>query len=219
MTILQQGSISPGLDDRPCSPDVLLGTYLVSHLRHFCENCGTLDTPQWRKGWHSEILNRSVLLCNACGLKYHKNQYCPYCRYVYGKEEEKMDAVWLTCQSCGRWVHIDCEKKCGMGLLLEEKESVTNSDFRHVAGAPSYHYSCPNCRRDSNARSFDFIQSFSNINKNATYLFTHTKETVSNHGPSTAASTSSESAQAPVAAVVKMEFDSRVASTTPMQTD
>jgi len=85
---------------------------LVSHLRQHCENCGTLSTPQWRKGWHSEVLNHSVLLCNACGLKFHKNQFCPYCKYVYGKEQ-KISNIWLTCEYCARWVHVDCETQYG----------------------------------------------------------------------------------------------------------
>jgi len=98
--------------ERPGSPDVLLGAYLVSHLRQHCENCGTLNTPQWRKGWHSEVLNHSVLLCNACGLKFHKNQFCPYCKFVYSKEQ-KISSAWLTCEYCGRWVHGECEAEHG----------------------------------------------------------------------------------------------------------
>jgi len=98
--------------ERPNSPDIMLGAYLVSHLRQHCENCGTLQTPQWRKGWHSDVLNHSVLLCNACGLKFHKNQFCPYCKYVYGKEQ-KITNIWLTCEYCTRWVHVDCETQYG----------------------------------------------------------------------------------------------------------
>jgi len=95
--------------------DVLLGAYLIAHLRNICENCGINETPQWRKGWWSDTLNRYTMLCNKCGLKYHKNQFCPYCRYVYGKETDKNASVWLTCNSCGRWVHINCEITAGCG--------------------------------------------------------------------------------------------------------
>ena len=42
--------------------DEALGAYLMCHLRQYCEGCGTPDTPQWRKGWHSEVLQHSVLL-------------------------------------------------------------------------------------------------------------------------------------------------------------
>lgn len=52
--------------------DETAGAYLISHLRPYCENCGTFETSQWRKGWTSGLLTHSVLLCNACGLKYHK---------------------------------------------------------------------------------------------------------------------------------------------------
>jgi len=100
--------------ERPCSPDVLLGAYLISHLQQRCENCGTPETPQWRKGWFSTLLNRSVVLCNACGLKYNKNQFCPFCMYVYYKEvDKKSKHTWLSCETCHRWVHIECERKCG----------------------------------------------------------------------------------------------------------
>jgi hypothetical protein len=32
-------------------------------------------------GWFSVVLQKHVLLCNACGLKYSKSQYCPYCYF------------------------------------------------------------------------------------------------------------------------------------------
>jgi len=92
--------------------DELVGAILVSHLRQHCENCGTHVTPQWRKGWFSDVLNHSVLLCNACGLKFHKGQFCPYCKYVYGKEQ-RIEEIWLACDTCGRWVHRSCEAEHG----------------------------------------------------------------------------------------------------------
>jgi len=141
--------------ERPCSPDIMLGTYLISHLRHFCENCGTLETPQWRKGWYSELLKRSVLLCNACGLKYHKNQYCPYCRYVYGKEEEKANGHWLTCQSCGRWVHMECE--------IRFESFMKNMNFKREEILPLHEssYTCPNCRKENSKTGLSWIGSSS----------------------------------------------------------
>eukprot|EP01117_Protostelium_nocturnum_P018464 TRINITY_DN7729_c0_g1_i1.p1 TRINITY_DN7729_c0_g1~~TRINITY_DN7729_c0_g1_i1.p1 ORF type:complete len:252 (-),score=50.22 TRINITY_DN7729_c0_g1_i1:131-793(-) len=115
--------------------DLALGAYLISHLRPYCENCGTFVTPQWRKGWQSGALHRSVLLCNACGLKFHKNQFCPYCHYVYGKEQEKLLEIeqtdWLTCKMCGRWVHSECERENGKMELVEDPDD----------------YHCPGCRK------------------------------------------------------------------------
>lgn len=119
--------------DRPCSPDIMLGAYLVNHLQQRCENCGTGETPQWRKGWFSSILNRTVVLCNACGLKFNKNQYCPYCMYVYYKEEDKKaQNTWVSCDTCHRWVHIECELKYGAEA---------------VAGFQQYR--CPACKNPS----------------------------------------------------------------------
>jgi len=99
--------------ERSSSPDVIFGAYLMDHLIPKCENCGLTDTPQWRKGWYSDVLGRSVLLCNKCGLKYHKNQYCPYCHFVYGKELDRSSQEWLSCKQCGRVVHMACEVKRG----------------------------------------------------------------------------------------------------------
>eukprot|EP01118_Nematostelium_gracile_P003612 TRINITY_DN14177_c0_g1_i1.p1 TRINITY_DN14177_c0_g1~~TRINITY_DN14177_c0_g1_i1.p1 ORF type:complete len:179 (+),score=21.53 TRINITY_DN14177_c0_g1_i1:50-538(+) len=126
------------MDTTPCkgcsTTDIDLGAYLISHMRNICENCGSLSTPQWRKGWYSEVLSRSVLLCNACGLKYHKNQYCPYCKYVYGKEHDRIEDGWLTCQTCGRWVHEKCENE----------HNPNNSNRQDSARG----YCCPGCKGD-----------------------------------------------------------------------
>jgi len=114
------------------SADILLGAYLINHLRSHCENCGTFNTPQWRKGWFSTVLNRSVLLCNACGLKYHKNQFCPHCMFVYSKEHDRVSNGWLVCSFCTRWVHNDCEVKHG-------------TYFKTTDGSTKP-YACPDCK-------------------------------------------------------------------------
>lgn len=98
------------------------GAYLISHLKIHCENCGVEQTPQWRKGWFEKKINRPVNLCNACGIRYHKNQFCPYCKYVYGKETDNIPNTWLICVECGRWTHISCESKFGK-LTKEQIES------------------------------------------------------------------------------------------------
>ncbi len=147
------------------SPDILLGAYLMTHLRNACENCGTTNTPQWRKGWYSgtyileiwnillfstivsrtqpccllrfvtfltltlEILNRSVLLCNACGIKWAKKQFCPHCNYIYGKEVDKQSDAWLVCTSCSRWVHFDCEKRHREEMGVTSPLSLYNGQY------------------------------------------------------------------------------------------
>jgi hypothetical protein len=114
--------------------DVLVGAYYLQHLRPSCANCGTMDTPQWRKGWHSSLLEKEVLLCNACGLKFHKGQFCPYCKFVYGKEHSSQhhqdSSQWLCCSNCGRKTHTACEK-------------------RHTGRTPSQFefYTCVECQR------------------------------------------------------------------------
>jgi hypothetical protein len=136
--VMDEGSIQeirfptnqPPEFERPSSPDINLGAYLVSHLRTVCENCGVTETPQWRRGYWSSVLNTYTMLCNKCGLKYHKSQFCPYCHFVYGKEMEKDPKIWLTCNSCGRWVHIECE-------------------FQRGGDSSIGVYKCPDCRTAS----------------------------------------------------------------------
>lgn len=120
--------------DTVTDEDLMMGAYLLSHMTTYCENCGTHETPQWRKGWWSDLFKRPVHLCNACGIKFHKSQHCPYCHFVYGKEQEKMSEeerkFWLTCKSCGRWCHLECEVKCG-DYDLSNKENYQCTGCRH----------------------------------------------------------------------------------------
>ncbi len=105
-------------------------------------------TPQWRKGWFSPLLNRSVLLCNACGLKYHKNQFCPYCYFVYGKEHsEKHNHGWLTCNYCSRWVHVNCEQTVGTNNFFVSLSQAFAGTF--YKQSPDAQYLCPDCRTHS----------------------------------------------------------------------
>lgn len=106
------------VEDPSLTEDVLVGAFFLQHLHPYCENCGASDTPQWRKGWVSSLLGREVLLCNACGLKYHKGQFCPHCKFVYGKEHDRhVRNSWLRCVQCSRWTHGKCEEKaCGVSM-------------------------------------------------------------------------------------------------------
>ncbi|PRP79492.1 hypothetical protein PROFUN_12860 [Planoprotostelium fungivorum] len=128
--------------------ETIMGSYLLAHLKTYCENCGVTETPQWRKGWHSEIFHRPVALCNACGIKFSKQQYCGYCHYIYGKEQEKLHRIeqdeWLSCTTCNRWTHSECEATCGSKELardpltyrcLDCRQEETNKDkcmFKHI---------------------------------------------------------------------------------------
>lgn len=58
-----------------------------------CISCGATKTPYWREAWSS-----SVLLCNACGLRYSKfRRRCMECSYVPRKEDKGSKA----CTKCG----------------------------------------------------------------------------------------------------------------------
>eukprot|EP00211_Chloroparvula_japonica_P016102 CAMPEP_0119131932 /NCGR_PEP_ID=MMETSP1310-20130426/10962_1 /TAXON_ID=464262 /ORGANISM="Genus nov. species nov., Strain RCC2339" /LENGTH=200 /DNA_ID=CAMNT_0007122529 /DNA_START=128 /DNA_END=730 /DNA_ORIENTATION=- len=119
--------------------DISLGAYLLQSLCCHCENCGSTNTPQWRKGWYSKVLGKHVLLCNACGLKYSKNQFCPYCYFVYSRssknkhDDREAGRQWLSCQRCQRWVHLDCEQRYG----------------DHEGRIDKQKYVCPSCEVSS----------------------------------------------------------------------
>lgn len=58
-----------------------------------CISCGATKTPYWREAWSS-----SVLLCNACGLRFSKfKRRCLDCSYVPRKEDKGSKA----CTKCG----------------------------------------------------------------------------------------------------------------------
>lgn len=60
--------------------------------RRRCESCGTRKTPYWRDGWES-----GILLCNACGIRFHKyRKLCGNCRCVAKKD----DKGHLQCPKC-----------------------------------------------------------------------------------------------------------------------
>lgn len=107
----------------------VFGAHLLYNMQKHCANCGTPSTPLWRKGWEDNVLGRSLSLCNACGLKYAKNQYCPYCMFVYklNVDVHSHRAEWVACSTCPRWVHAQCEKRYGR---------------ERPADLP---YSCPEC--------------------------------------------------------------------------
>lgn len=105
-------------DNSQDTSDEERGAYLLMRLKSRCCACGTTVTSQWRKGWSNDIK-----LCNACGLRYCKGQYCFHCGALYGIKELKMDH-WKICTKCGRATHIEC-------MLQKEK---------------SLHKTCKRCR-------------------------------------------------------------------------
>jgi len=110
----------------------LTGAYLLSAIKtktNYCASCGANKTSLWRKGWYDPLLNRPVHLCNACGLKFCKMQYCPYCKYVYSMHDlAKEKFIWTTCLYCSRYAHNTC-----ICLSGQTKNKNNNS------------YICPKC--------------------------------------------------------------------------
>jgi len=75
-----------------------------------CFSCGTTQSPQWRRSQYHDAIKDRFLLCNACGLKSAKGQFCSYCLRVYylSSEEE-----YVTCDRCGKHDHASCAEFVG----------------------------------------------------------------------------------------------------------
>eukprot|EP00761_Pharyngomonas_kirbyi_P006016 gb/GECH01006022.1/.p1 GENE.gb/GECH01006022.1/~~gb/GECH01006022.1/.p1 ORF type:complete len:278 (+),score=54.87 gb/GECH01006022.1/:1-834(+) len=105
---------------------------MKNNITH-CANikCQTTETPLWRKGWQLPSGKR-VRLCNACGLHYKKNHYCPYCNQVYRESDaDEVENPWIGCNTCQRWVHRHCEESKGDKNYLISNQT----------------YNCPFCRK------------------------------------------------------------------------
>jgi len=98
-----------------------------------CDSCGVQKTTMWRSYKVSRRLssvscsyfcrasvlylrmllshdivqiseNVTVQMCNACGLRFKKGQYCPVCLKVYYSNAPTPE-TWKQCRSCGQWTH------------------------------------------------------------------------------------------------------------------
>ena len=57
-----------------------------------CFSCSARKTPYWREGW-----SEGVMLCNACGIRFHKyRKYCADCSCIAKKDEQGK----LHCPKC-----------------------------------------------------------------------------------------------------------------------
>lgn len=93
-----------GNEEDHVEDDEDIGVIALLRLKEIrCHNCGVSETVQWRRGWNSHPL------CNPCGLRYQKSQYCCYCNYVYTRQELNSErGLWSVCQICGRASHVAC---------------------------------------------------------------------------------------------------------------
>jgi len=136
--IINKDSISNNNDaemEDKSDEDEVFGAYMLEHLIPQCKQCGVRETPQWRRGWADTWLHQPVLLCNACGLKFAKKLFCPFCCCIYRREDDRfMVNMWISCSACSRPVHTDCERKKSHHPVIDS-----------WLAAP-HDYRCPDCR-------------------------------------------------------------------------
>ncbi|MCQ2818246.1 MAG: hypothetical protein MJ252_13345 [archaeon] len=120
--------------------------YPTENLGQKCENkiCPTLLT----KGQiHIANLKSAkfsrMKLCSKCFQAFQKGQYCYYCGIIYreykGKKGFNDHKIWIACDYCNNWEHIQCEEKFGMFRNLSSL--IHNKNFK---------YKCPVCCLSSN---------------------------------------------------------------------
>jgi len=81
-------------------------------------------------------------------LSYKKNQFCCYCHQIYQETSLNADVDgkdWIGCDTCERWVHIECEQKKGIHQIrkLQQKEQ--------------YEYQCLVCRNGKSKKIADNV--------------------------------------------------------------
>ncbi len=105
-----------------------------------CVSCTTTKTPLWRKGWWDEECGMHVLLCNACGMKYSKGQFCQICHtLVYGRQVAESTPL-ARCEECLQYSHAECEA---------QESGVEPAPISSTRGrtATSPGYKCVYCRQ------------------------------------------------------------------------
>lgn len=67
-------------------------------------------------------------LCLDCAERYESQDYCCYCETIYFESTDGQDGkVWIMCEECEKWSHLDCEQKYqskNINELLEDDKYV-----------------------------------------------------------------------------------------------
>ena len=99
--------------------------------------------------YHSKFVSnnsykpQSIWLCEKCYNAFKLGNYCYYCNIIYRDFEFNTQyydkKIWIQCDYCQRWQHIQCEEKKGKYNNVEE-----------LALNPNFKYMCPFCRKERN---------------------------------------------------------------------
>lgn len=98
--IIQRAIIDDKKCNDGCNMDELWAAfdlYLLRRSSPQCVNCGTEQSCLWRRGPHVKRLKKYLPLCNACGLKFAKGQYCKKCGFVYHYREHSARGYCKNC--------------------------------------------------------------------------------------------------------------------------
>ena len=107
-----------------------------SNLNNTCENplCHYIfnSIKEKRRISIKGMKTQERKLCEKCCEAVDKSNFCYYCNAIY-RDELTDNAVWVKCEFCCRWVHVDCEVTKGKKYSTKEELGKVND------------YMCPVC--------------------------------------------------------------------------
>lgn len=151
--LLSSGNVKLDYLNAPTYPkctDISYSTNVEDDLSLYsrkCENkiCAVIVDKQ-DKIYHAQITSsyksRIYLLCEKCYLAWKQEHYCYYCNVIYRdfsfNQQYYDQKIWIQCDYCERWQHIQCEENKGNLCNIEEMNR--DEDFK---------YKCPFCRNET----------------------------------------------------------------------
>lgn len=76
-------------------------------------------------------------MCQVCERAYKNNQYCCFCETLYFLEAGSDNKIWIGCDTCERWVHLECDER----LANFKQSSIENIE-----------YICPSCETEKKGK-------------------------------------------------------------------
>lgn len=97
-----------------------------------CKVCVNQFCPNGSQGKLSKVKMSAGFkwMCGLCEKAFKNNQFCSFCETLYFLEAGSDNKVWIGCDLCDRWVHMDCDER------LSHLKQASIQDIEYV---------CPHC--------------------------------------------------------------------------